>query len=99
VRLYCETQTNPDWSHPDVRLCIHIGDVVRVDWHFLVDGEDEMKWILIVIWSSYYGHKGVTMQEFDTQRACQYAANSVGMKKALGTSTIKTECVQKGDGK
>ena len=42
MRLYCETQTNPDWSHPDVRLCIHIGDVVRVDWHILVDGEDEM---------------------------------------------------------
>ena len=38
-----ETQTNPDRSHPDVRLCIHIGDVVRVDWHLLGDGEDEMR--------------------------------------------------------
>lgn len=53
-----------------------------------------MKWILIIVWSSYYGHAGVTMQEFDTLRACQWASSQAA---AMNSRPMQMKCVPKGD--
>lgn len=56
-----------------------------------------MSWILIVIWySSNYGHQGVTMQEFNNQQACQYAANIISTKR---TARMELVCLPKGETK
>lgn len=53
-----------------------------------------MKWILVIVWYSYYGYNGVTMQEFDSLKDCQWASTQVN---DMVRNPVKMRCVPKGD--
>jgi hypothetical protein len=56
-----------------------------------------MKWILIAVWASANGYQGVTMQEFDTVKACQWASTQIN--ELNRRSGIDMRCVPKGESK
>lgn len=54
-----------------------------------------MKFILIVMWFAGNGSTGVSMQEFDTRLACEFAKNTIISTAATHHKPIAF-CINKG---